>query len=205
MAHTPGAARLLDFGCGGGRFLEQMRALGWKVTGIDICTDAVQRLREERGLAAFAGSLPHPALRPRSFEVVTMWHSLEHVHQPRQVLRAAHDLLIPGGKLIVAVPNIDSLPFDWFGPDWYGLDLPRHLTHFSPDTLRDMLQSCGFAADPPRMLRHSAWLRHSAALTNGRPTFWTRMCRTKFGSRLLSCVHQLARQSDCILATAIRS
>ena len=80
------------------------------------------------GLETYAGSLPHPELKPRRFDVLTMWQSLEHVHQPRQVLQAALDLLEPGGKLFVAVPNIDSRPFRRYGPDWYGLDLPRHLT-----------------------------------------------------------------------------
>ena len=51
------------------------------------------------------------------------------------VLREARDLLAPGGKLVVAVPNIDSLPFRWFGRHWFGLDLPRHLTHFTPASL----------------------------------------------------------------------
>jgi SAM-dependent methyltransferase len=200
-----GTGRLLDFGCGNGRFLEQMKRFGWKVTGVDICDAVMQRLRRERGLDAHAGSLPHPDFPPRSFDVITMWHSLEHVHNPRQVLRAAHNLLIPGGRLVVAVPNIDSLPFEWFGSAWYGLDVPRHLIHFAPDTLRDMLQSCGFAADPPRMVRHSSWLRHSARnAANSAASFWLRLCRAKLPSRLLSCIHYLTRQSDCILATAVK-
>src|SRR5205807_1356287 len=137
-------------------------------------------------------------------DVITMWHALEHVHQPRKVLQAAYELLTPGGKLVVAVPNIEGVAFHWFGPHWFGLDLPRHLTHFGPATLREMLQCSGFAADPARMVRHSSWLRKSADLT-ARQTLWHRLCRAKSPSRLLSWYHFLTRRSDCILATALKS
>src|SRR5262249_36333153 len=100
-----GEGRLLDFGCGGGSYLEGMPRQGWPVTGLDASRRAVQRVRAELGLPALVGSLPHPELAPDSFDVITMWHSLEHVHAPREVLREARRLLAPGGRLLVAVPN----------------------------------------------------------------------------------------------------
>ena len=138
-----GRGRLLDFGCGGGAYLERMHRQGWDVTGLDVSAAAVECVRTRLGLRALLGTLPHPELKPATFDVVTMWHSLEHVHEPLEVLRAAHQLLAPGGKLLVATPNIDSLPFRWFGQAWYGLDLPRHLTHFSSRTLRRLLERAG--------------------------------------------------------------
>src|SRR5260370_25639395 len=89
---------------------------------------------------------------------------LEHVHDPQEGVRQAHDLLVSGGKLVVAVPNIDSQAFRWFGPAWYGLDVPRHLTHFSPVTLQVMMERAGFLVRSVRMVRHSRWLRASARL-----------------------------------------
>src|SRR5436305_265043 len=80
----------------------------------------------------------------------------------RRVLRAAYDLLAPGGRLMVAVPNIESAAFQWFGPAWFGLDLPRHLTHFTPPTLRAMFDAAGFRVARLRLIRHSDWLRSSA-------------------------------------------
>jgi hypothetical protein len=69
-----------------------------------------------------------------------------------------------------------------------------------------MLQSCGFAADPARMVRHSSWLRHSARLAApGGPSLWLSLCRAKLPSRLLSGLHYLTGQSDCILATAVKA
>jgi 2-polyprenyl-3-methyl-5-hydroxy-6-metoxy-1,4-benzoquinol methylase len=201
-----GKGRLLDFGCGGGSFLERMDRQGWQVTGVDISPLAVERIRSKLGLHALLGSLPHEALEPGSFDVITMWHSLEHAHEPLTVLREARRLLTPRGRLLVAVPNIASLPFRWFGPAWYGLDLPRHLTHFSPTTLGAMLVRAGFRILQLRMLRHSRWLRASAQLTCQQtpcPT-WHRWMAGKITSRLITMYCLLTRQADCILVTAER-
>jgi 2-polyprenyl-3-methyl-5-hydroxy-6-metoxy-1,4-benzoquinol methylase len=201
-----GEGRLLDFGCGYGSFLERMHRQGWRVTGLDISRPAIQRIRQEFGLPALLGTLPHPDLKPASFDVITMWHSLEHVHDPREVLRQAYFLLAPGGKLLVAAPNIDSLPFRWFGQYWYGLDLPRHLTHFTPDTLRAMLTTAGFRVDRIRMIRQTGWLRSSARLSRAhgqRPT-WSRLLKAKPASRLTAWFTCLARRADCLMATAER-
>jgi SAM-dependent methyltransferase len=202
-----GEGRLLDFGCGGGSFLQRMQQQGWQVTGVDACAAAVQRVRRELGLHALQGTLPHPELRPGSFDVITMWHSLEHVHQPLTVLREAHRLLAPRGKLLVAVPNIDSLPFRWFGHAWYGLDLPRHLTHFAPATLHVMLERAGFRPGPIRLVRHTDWLRCSARLAcraGGGPV-WHRWLKVKTPARLTTWYSYLTGQCDCMLVTADRS
>jgi SAM-dependent methyltransferase len=201
-----GKGRLLDFGCGGGSFLASMHQQNWQVTGLDICPVAVERVRTELRLNALVGTLPHPDLRPASFDIITMWHSLEHVHTPLEVLREAYRLLVPGGQLHIAVPNIDSLPFRWFGSAWYGLDLPRHLTHFAPWTLHLILERVGFQVGPIRMVRHSDWLRASARLAcqAGPGPFWHRWLTRKTASRLAACYCALAHQSDCLLVTAER-
>jgi len=199
-----GRGRLLDFGCGGGSFLERMHRRGWQVTGLDASSAAVERVRSELGLEVFCGTLPHPALAPASFDVITMWESLEHVHDPLKVLRQARQLLVPGGKLIVTVPNIDSMAFRWFGHAWYGLDLPRHLTHFAPWTLKIMLYRAGFTPGPVRMVRHSHWLRWSAKLAcaQSRGSLWHRLLHTKPVSRLATWYSFWSRQADCMFVTA---
>jgi SAM-dependent methyltransferase len=201
-----GLGRLLDFGCGGGSFLLRMHRQGWQVTGVDISSAAVGHVRTELGLRAYLGSLPHPELRPESFDVITMWHSLEHVHRPMAVLDEAYKLLAPGGKIVVAVPNIDSLPFRWFGSAWSGLDLPRHLTHFAPWTLHMMLENVGFNVDPVRMIRHSAWLRSSAkqSARSGNGRHWHRLLGVKPMSRLAAWYGYFTSQCDCIIVTAHR-
>jgi SAM-dependent methyltransferase len=201
-----GQGRLLDFGCGGGSYLQCMHSLGWRVTGLDMSAPAVQRIRSFLGLHALVGTLPHPLLEPGSFDVITLWHSLEHVHDPLTVLRAAHQLLAPGGRLLVAAPNIDSLPFRWFGPAWYALDVPRHLTHFTPRTLELMLQRAGFRTAPVRMVRHSDWMRSSARLTSRlRPrALWARCLARKPLSRLATWYTYVTRRCDCMMVTAER-
>jgi SAM-dependent methyltransferase len=199
-----GEGRLLDFGCGGGSYLERMQRQGWRVTGVDASERAVLRIRDELGLEAFTGTLPHPALKPATYDVITMWHSLEHVHDPLRVLREARRLLTPEGKLLVAVPNIDSLPFRWFGGTWFGLDLPRHLTHFTPWTLTLMLQRAGFRPGSVRMLRHSEWMRSSAQLScRGRRTpTWRRWLQAKPAARLAAWYGWMTRQSDSMIVLA---
>jgi 2-polyprenyl-3-methyl-5-hydroxy-6-metoxy-1,4-benzoquinol methylase len=199
-----GEGRLLDFGCGGGVFLALMHRRGWRVTGLDTSAAAVQRVRTELGLRALTGSLPHPELPEGGFDMITMWQSLEHVHDPVTVLRAARGLLAPGGRLVVETPNIDSLPFRWFGQGWFGLDLPRHLTHFVPETLCRMLHRAGFRTSPVRMVRHSDWLRSSARLAARLygSRLWLRCLRMRTVSGLASWLSYLTGRADCIQVTA---
>jgi len=201
-----GQCRLLDFGCGNGSFLGRMQQQGWQVLGLDVSEAAVEHLRGELGLPAVMGTLPHPELTPESFDVITMWQSLEHVHQPLEVLRHARELLVPGGKLIASVPNIDSGPFRWFGPGWYGLELPRHLTHFSPATLREMCRRAGFRVEAERMVRHNSWLRASARAARRDPYNAARATwlTSRPLCRLVTWYHLLTGQSDCIMLRAAR-
>jgi 2-polyprenyl-3-methyl-5-hydroxy-6-metoxy-1,4-benzoquinol methylase len=217
QVQTP--CRLLDFGCGAGDFLWRMHALGWNVTGVDMAQSAVVRLREQYGLPAHAGTLPHPLLTAASFEVITMRQSLEHVHQPLDVLEAAYRLLTRPGRLLVAVPNFDSLASRWFGAAWYGLDLPRHLTHFTPQTLRTMLGRAGFEDVELRQERRSSWIRHSArgflnstcergdhrnqgALSKS--NLMTDILRTRLGAGLAGWWGRLVGRADCLIAVATK-
>jgi 2-polyprenyl-3-methyl-5-hydroxy-6-metoxy-1,4-benzoquinol methylase len=136
--------RLLDVGCGGGVFLERMRGFGWNVCGLELAADVARRVEQRTGITIHTGTLPHADLAPQSFDAVTMWHVLEHVPNPRDVLKSAAELLRPGGLLVIEVPNIESWTFAEFGPNWYALELPRHLQHFSPNTLAAMLPAGDF-------------------------------------------------------------
>ena len=183
-----------------------MAGQSWQVTGIDTSTMAVQRARTDLGLRALVGTLPHPDLKPSSFEAITMWHSLEHVHEPLEILKEAHRLLVPGGRIVITVPNIDSLPFRWFGSAWYGLDLPRHLSHFAPWTLHLMLEQAGFRVGPMRMIRRSDWMRWSArrACEHGSAPRRYHWLLKRPVSSLSASYCQLTKQSDCVMVLAER-
>ncbi len=201
-----GKGRLLDFGCGAGDFLVQAQQLGWNPVGLDASPRVVEKIRVELGIPALVGSLPHADLADRSFEAITMWQSLEHVHRPLDVLRCAHRLLVPGGRLIVAAPNLESCTSRWFGPHWHGLDVPRRLTHFTPWTLRLMLHRAGFFNPHLQMLRNGSWVRHSARLAqqrgDGGPL--AKLLQTRLLSSVASWYAHLTRQSDRLLAVAVK-
>jgi SAM-dependent methyltransferase len=190
-----GPARLLDFGCGAGDFLARMHALGWNATGLDRSEAAVARIRERHGICAHVGTLPNSLWLDASFEAITMWQSLEHVHQPLDVLHAAYRLLSAEGKLLVAVPNAAGFASGWFGAGWYGLDVPRHLTHFTPQTLRRMLGRAGFGKIDMYQERHNSWIRHSA-----RGGF----LKTRLGAGVAGWWGYMTRQAEGIVAIATK-
>jgi 2-polyprenyl-3-methyl-5-hydroxy-6-metoxy-1,4-benzoquinol methylase len=138
-----GEGKLLDFGCGHGKLLRRMHAAGWAVVGLDFSEQAVNAVRSS-GLEAYQGTLPHPEVPPSSFDAVVMEHALEHVPDPLHVLRAAREVLRPGGALLIHVPNFSAWEVQRFGEFAIQVDLPRHLLHFEPATLAKMLVAAGF-------------------------------------------------------------
>jgi SAM-dependent methyltransferase len=181
-----------------------MHRAGWEVAGLDRSAEAARRLHAEHGWTVLAGALPHPALRPVSFDWVTLRQSLQQAYDPLEVLRAAYDLLVPAGRLLVGVPNLDGRPFRWFGNAWCGLNLPRHLTHFTPATLALVLERAGFAVRALRMQGRSRWLRASArrAGEQHRTPRWYRWLTSKPVARLAARYCVATRQADCFWVTA---
>ena len=197
-----GSGRLLDFGCGAGKFLRRMRVLGWDVTGVDFSEAAVNAVRTS-GLKAFQGTLPHPELSERSFDVVTMRHSLEHVPDPLPILRAARELLARGGRLVDQVPNYASWEVDYFGDASPRLDIPRHMTHFTLSTLAAMLGRAGFAKVDVKQMCRSNWIRKAALLSERGPQRrMARVFRNSFACRVAAKLCQARGRGNEIIATA---
>ena len=137
--------RLLDIGSGDGHFVHHMARHGWEATGIDFSPAALEFARRiDSGARFLQGSLDDHNFTPGQLDVVTLWQVLEHIGEPRPLLGRCHELLRPGGTLIAAVPNIDGLSSRLTGERWWGLDVPRHLVHFTPATLRAALEGAGF-------------------------------------------------------------
>lgn len=136
--------RLLDVGCATGGFIREMRRTGgWQVQGVEINADMVHFAREQLGLDVFRGRLEDARFPDETFDVVTMWDVLEHVHDPQATLQEVHRILRPGGLFLCSVPNADSLDARLFGRYWVGLDFPRHLYVYSPATLETLLRKTG--------------------------------------------------------------
>ena len=134
---------ILDIGSGDGDFLRAMRRRGWNATGVELTDEKINRLKE-RGIAT-TGPKEWPNLESASFDAVTLWHSLEHLHKPLDVLRHVRRLLKPEGICVIAVPNAGSPQARRDGSRWFGYDVPRHLWHFTPVTLARLLAQTGFA------------------------------------------------------------
>jgi SAM-dependent methyltransferase len=149
---------VLDIGAGIGTFLAMGRdRCGWRAVGTEVSTSAVRVARERYGLELLLGRAEDLALPPGSFDLITLWHVLEHVPSPSQTLNLCHDLLRPGGLLAIAVPNDDEAR-PWLvgakarmrmrgSPPRYQALRPHsevHLSHFSSDVLVQALRSRGF-------------------------------------------------------------
>jgi 2-polyprenyl-3-methyl-5-hydroxy-6-metoxy-1,4-benzoquinol methylase len=163
---TPGG-RFLDVGCGGGFLVAGMGRVGMDAEGIDPSEFTTSRARE-MGLNVRCGLL-HEANYPAGrFDAISMYHVLEHTDAPVEVLRECRRILKPSGELVVAVPNFDSLVFSIVKSTWVGLQLPTHLQHFSPASLRTVVESAGFVVETitTDSTRESVaselanWLRH---------------------------------------------
>ena len=151
-------ARVLDIGAGIGTFLSMGRdRFGWKVVGTEVSTSAVQVARKRHGLELLLGRAEDLSIPPGSFDLITLWHVLEHVPSPSRTLNLCHDLLRPGGLLAIAVPNDDAAR-PWLvgvksrlrmraSPPRYQALRPHtevHLSHFSSKVLIQALRSRGF-------------------------------------------------------------
>jgi SAM-dependent methyltransferase len=140
---SQGPFRLLDVGCGGGALLHPLSREGWELCGLEPDRACVERLRAALGIDVRQGVLQDRLFDP-PFDVVTMIHVLEHVPDPASDVAEVRRLLRPGGAFIVEVPAADCYGFALLGERWPGLDLPRHLTHFTAAALGRLLERSGF-------------------------------------------------------------
>ena len=144
LAKPPaGGGRLLDVGFGNGGFLKVAAEMGWHAEGVDFDPKAVESARG-RGLNVRCAGVDELEKETSRYDVITLCHVIEHVHDPVQLLHTLHRLLKPGGLLWIETPNLHSKGAKLFGPNWRDLDPPRHLVLFHSTSLQDLLKSAGF-------------------------------------------------------------
>ena len=135
--------QLLDIGAGTGFFLNEMKHYKWQVTGTEKSSDARAFAKKEFKL----NLLPAEALfelEKNQFNVITLWHVLEHIHQLNKNLEIFNQLLKSNGKLIVAVPNHSSYDALHYREYWAAWDVPRHIWHFAPNQIKTFGEKHGF-------------------------------------------------------------
>jgi SAM-dependent methyltransferase len=138
--------RLLDVGCGSGEFMVLMQNLGWDVMGLDPDPRAVEVARTRFGLNVRRGTIEEEHFPDSHFDVITMSHVIEHVHDPVATFKECRRILRNGGRIVVVTPNSGSLGHRTFRAAWRGLEPPRHLFLFSPGTLLECMDRAGLCS-----------------------------------------------------------
>lgn len=128
---------LLDFGCGTGLFIKKVKENGWNVLGIEP-SGAAREAIEDKMKPFVYSSIKNIRLK-KYFHVITLWHVLEHVTDLAETLKKLRKLLHPEGKIIIAVPNVDAYDAAYYKEYWAAYDVPRHLYHFSPESMKRLL------------------------------------------------------------------
>jgi 2-polyprenyl-3-methyl-5-hydroxy-6-metoxy-1,4-benzoquinol methylase len=146
--------KLLDIGCGAGYFVREARKAGYDAEGVEFSAEAAAFGKREWNLPITVGNAQDVGFTEKSFDVVTLWHVLEHLSRPADMLATVQRLLRPNGVLVLTVPNFASPQARFFKANWYHLEVPRHLYHFDPDSLRRLLAKQGFRVD--RVVHESA-------------------------------------------------
>lgn len=134
---------LLDIGAGTGAFAHKMKQAGWTVSGLEPDETARKnamsaynlKFKKPSELEKFAGE---------TFDAITLWHVLEHVHELHNYFQKFFEILKPAGRLIIAVPNYTSYDASFYKEKWAAYDVPRHLYHFSPKSMQVLLEQKGF-------------------------------------------------------------
>jgi len=140
---APPQGILLDVGCGKGDLLVRLRSRGWTVEGLEVDAEAAELARAAQGLDVYVGKLEDQNFPDHRYDVITMNHVIEHVHDPVALLQECLRVLKPGGRLVLATPNINSFAYKKLGGFWAHLDPPRHLRLFTKRTLKECALKAG--------------------------------------------------------------
>lgn len=183
---------VLDIGCSSGGFLSTMKGPSWKLYGIEMEHSTAERARKNTGAEVFTGDALDAPFAPETFDLVTTFDVLEHVYQPREFVTKINGWLKPGGIYYAVLPNINSWEARMLGSYWYGLELPRHLFHFSPRSLSMLMKSSNFE-EVSIFTARTSYLEYSAGYVcgsmmqklGGSPTPLAKVQRRSFAFRAI--------------------
>ena len=175
--------RLLDVGCGTGEFLHYMNRFQWSVAGVE--PDVKSRAHAEaQGISVYPSLWDVAAER---FDLITLWHVIEHLHDLNRAVRKLESLVRPDGVLVLAMPNVHSWDFQRYQEHWVALDTPRHVYHFTGMDIKKLFAETSFrlkdtgalTLDTVYNVLYSEQLRHRREGKRYRPFY---MINSMFGS-----------------------
>jgi len=136
--------KVLDIGCGRGLTLAALRDQGWQTRGCEFSETAARKAKEMLNLDVDHGGFDENNYADGEFDAVILWHVYEHLSDAGEAMKSFHRIIKPGGILVIAVPNFDSIQAQGTHYGWFHLDMPRHYSHFGAPWLREHLPKAGF-------------------------------------------------------------
>ena len=149
MARTKARGKILDLGAGIGAFLHTMEKRNWQVTGLEPDPGARQVAKKLYHLN-LEDSSELSTMNSNSFDAITLWHVLEHVHDLHDYVEELKRLLAKNGRIFIAVPNYEAPEHDVYKLYWAAYDVPRHLYHFTPAAMKNLLGQHGLQIEEIR-------------------------------------------------------
>lgn len=145
-----GTKNLLDIGCGTGHFLHACQNKGWNIHGMELDPNTAKKASELTGISIYPklDSIPEKQV----FQIITLWHVLEHVYELHEYFAFFQKALDQKGKLLIALPNCHSYDAHFFKEYWAAYDVPRHIYHFTPKTIQYIAKQYGFKLQKKRGL-----------------------------------------------------
>ena len=135
---------MLDFGCGSPNYLDSAQEKGWRTIGMDLIPSVLKNIHQRGHEAYLVSSEGWGHIPDATVDAVRLNHVLEHLYDPHSVFLQLLAKMKPGAALHIAVPNPEGLSSRLFKSNWYGLECPRHIMHYSPRNLKSLLQKYGF-------------------------------------------------------------
>lgn len=182
--------RVLDFGCGNGTLLDNLKATGWECYGLDVDAKAIAFCRE-KGLNANVGDIPSQNYPDEFFDAITINHVIEHVHEVDALLKSCYPKLKKGGKLVIATPNTKNWQRGLYKENWFPLDPPRHLHLFNPGNLETVVKRNQFdVIESFTSVRADAWCTTVSRVIKRKGRFVIGTDKKRMPDFLLGLFHQ---------------
>ena len=195
--------KLLDIGCGVGDFLHTAEAHGWECTGVEPSEDA-KAIARNRIKADILSSEDLEQIPDETFDVITMWHVLEHVDNLKWQVAQLQRLVKKDGRIIIAVPNYKSYDGEYYNEKWAAYDVPRHLNHFNKETLTKIFKANGLGLIKTDKLPWDAYYisymseqykHHSAPLLRGVYRGFISNCKARRSQEWSSRIYVFEKQN----------